>query len=50
MLASYPELERPLGAPLGEARQTGWNYQRDFAHASVFVKLDTKAARIDWKP
>ena len=50
MLESYPELERPLGPPLGEAKQTGWSYQRDFAHASVFVNLETKKARIDWKP
>ena len=45
-LESYPELERPLG----EAKQTGWSYQREFAHASVFVNLETKKARIDWKP
>lgn len=50
MLESYPEFERLLGAPLREARQTGWSYQRDFAHASVFVNLETKKARIDWKP
>ena len=25
-------------------------YQRDFAHASVFVDLETKKARINWKP
>ena len=49
-LESYPELGRPLGAPLGEAKQTGWSYQRDFAHASVDVDLETKKARIDWKP
>ena len=49
-LESYPELERPLGAPLGEAKQTGWSYQREFAHASVIVNLETKKARIDWKP
>ena len=49
-LESYPELERTLGAPLGEAKQTGWSYQREFAHASVFVNLETKKARIEWKP
>jgi hypothetical protein len=49
-LESYPEFQRPLGAPLGEARQTGWSYQRDFAHASVSVDFQTKKARINWKP
>ena len=46
----YPEFDKPLGPPQGEARRTGWAYQRDFAHASVSVNLETKAARIDWKP
>ena len=50
MLESYPEFQRPLGAPLGEAKQTGWSYQRDFTHASVFVDIETKKARINWKP
>ena len=49
MLDAYPEFDRPLGAPLGEAKTDGWNYQREFAHASVSVNLETKAARIDWK-
>jgi len=46
----YPEFNKPLGAPLGEAKKTGWSYQREFAHASVSVNLETKTARIDWKP
>ncbi len=46
----YPEFDKPLGLPQGEAKRAGWSYQRDFAHASVFVDLETKAARIDWKP
>jgi hypothetical protein len=50
MLDAYPEFNRPLGPPLGEAKQTGWTYQRDFTHASVFVNLETRTGRIDWKP
>ena len=46
----YPEFDKPLGPPQGEAKRTGWIYQRDFAHASVFVNLETQTARIDWKP
>jgi hypothetical protein len=43
-------LDRPLGPPLGAAKQTEWTYQREFVHASVFVNLETKTARIDWRP
>ena len=46
----YPEFDKPLGPPLGEAKKNGWTYQREFAHASVFVDLDTETARIHWKP
>ena len=46
----YPEFDKPLGPPLGEAKRTGWTYQRDFTHAAVFVDLETQTARIDWKP
>ena len=45
----YPEFDKPLGPPQGDATRTGWTYQREFAHASVFVDLETKTARIDWK-
>jgi hypothetical protein len=45
----YPEFDKPLGTPQGEAKRVGWTYQRDFAHASVFVDIETKTARIDWK-
>ena len=45
----YPEFDKPLGPPLGEAKRNGWIYHRDFAHASVTVNLETRTARIDWK-
>ncbi len=45
----YPEFDKPLGPPQGEAKRTGYSYQREFAHASVFVNLVTKNAKIDWK-
>lgn len=45
----YPEFDKPLGPPQDDAKRTGWTYQRDFAHASVFVDLETRTARIDWK-
>ena len=45
----YPEFDKPLGAPKGEAIRKGWTYQREFAHASVFVDLEKKSAKINWK-
>ena len=44
----YSELERPLGPPLGEAQRSGWTFRREFIHASVFVDVKTKTARIEW--
>jgi hypothetical protein len=51
-LARYPEFQKPLGKPLGEYRRpdpNGWVFQREFEHASVFVDLEKKTAKIDWK-
>ncbi|MGB9690014.1 putative glycoside hydrolase [Thermogutta sp.] len=45
----YSELERPLGPPLGEAQRSGWTFRREFIHASVFVDVKTKTARIEWR-
>ncbi len=45
----YPEFDKPLGAPKGEAIRKGWTYQREFAHASVFVDLEKKTAKINWR-
>lgn len=46
----YPEFDKPLGAPKADATRKGWTYQREFAHASVFVDIKTRTAKIDWKP
>ena len=45
----YPEFDKPLGAPKGDAKRDGFKYTREFEHASVFVDLETKTGRIDWK-
>ncbi len=45
----YPEFDKPLGAPKGEAVRDGWKYRREFEHASVSVDLEQKTARIEWK-
>jgi hypothetical protein len=45
----HPEFDKPLGAPKGDAKRDGCQYTREFEHASVFVDLKTKTARITWK-
>ncbi|MFC7337909.1 putative glycoside hydrolase [Haloferula chungangensis] len=45
----YPEFKKPLGPPKGHALRDGWKYTREFAHASVFVDLESGDAKIDWK-
>jgi hypothetical protein len=46
---AYPEFDKPLGPPKGDAQRKGWKYKREFAHASVFVDLETGKAKIDWR-
>lgn len=46
----HPEFDKPLGAPKAEATRDGWTYRREFEHASVFIDLEKKMAKIDWKP
>jgi hypothetical protein len=48
-LDSYPEFQRPLGQPQANAVWSGLTATREFAHASVWINLSTKQARIDWK-
>ncbi len=45
----YPELDKPLGKPLGDAVRNGFKYTRKFEHCSVWVDLQKKKAKIDWK-
>jgi hypothetical protein len=47
--AWYPEFDRPLGPPKGEAAHSGWIYSRELEHASVWVDLEHQSARIDWR-
>jgi len=48
-LDSYPEFQRPLGQPQANAVWSGLTATREFAHASVWINLSTKQARLDWK-
>lgn len=45
----YPESDKPLGPPKGDAKRDGWTCRREFKHASVFADLEKKTAKIDWR-
>jgi putative glycosyl hydrolase-like family 15 (GHL15) protein len=45
----YPEFDKPLGEPLGDMVREGWILSRKFKHASVWVNLESKEARIAWR-
>ncbi|QXP78602.1 MULTISPECIES: putative glycoside hydrolase [Winogradskyella] len=50
-LMDYPELQKPLGAPKGAYHRTsssGWEFTREFEHASVWVDTETREAKITW--
>lgn len=44
----YPEFDKPLGKPLGDAQIDGFIYTREFEHCKVWVDLEAKEARIEW--
>lgn len=37
-----------LGPPKDDARQKGYEYWREFEHASVYINIETRQATIDW--
>lgn len=42
----YPEFDRPLGKPLGDAKINGWELTREFKHLTVWLNLETHEASI----
>lgn len=51
-LIDYPALKRPLGPPKGaynRTTSTGWDFTREFEHASVWVNTEARKAKITWK-
>ncbi|MGJ8643798.1 MAG: putative glycoside hydrolase [Luteolibacter sp.] len=51
-LVDYPELNKPLGPPKGAYSRTspdGWEFTREFEHASVWVNTETREAKITWR-
>ena len=45
----YPEFDKPLGKPLGDAEVDGFIYTREFEHCRVRVDLESKEAKIEWE-
>ena len=48
-LSWYPEFDKPLGKPLNDMQTNGWILTREYEHASVWVDLENKQSKIDWK-
>ncbi|WP_417443137.1 putative glycoside hydrolase [Joostella sp.] len=45
----YPEYHKKLGKPLSDYKKNGWVLTRDFEYAKVWVNLENRTAKIDWK-
>lgn len=51
-LVDHPELLKPLGAPKGAYKRTnpkGWEFTREFEHASVWINTDIRESKITWR-
>jgi hypothetical protein len=51
-LVDYPEFQKSLGQPKGAYKRLtsdGWEFTREFEHASVWVDTEKGKASIDWK-
>ena len=51
-LVDYPELQKPLGEPKGAYKRItpeGWEFTREFEHASVWLDTEKREAKISWK-
>ncbi len=51
-LVDFPELLKPLGAPRGSYKRTsteGWEFTREFKHASVWVNTASRESKITWR-
>jgi hypothetical protein len=51
-LVDHPDLLKPLGAPKGAYKRTdpeGWEFTREFEHASVWINTDSRESEIIWR-
>ena len=45
----YPEFDLSTGKPVGQAVRNGWEYTRKFENCDVWIDIEKKEAKIDWK-
>ena len=45
----YPEFNNSLGKPLDEMKIEGWELTRNYEYASVWVNLEKREAKIEWR-
>lgn len=45
----FAEYDKPLGPPLGLAVKNGYQYTRNYEHATVFVDIEKRTADIQWR-
>lgn len=48
-MQEIPEYSRPLGKPLGPARNKGYLYIRQFEHVQVWLDIENERAELIWK-
>lgn len=48
-LKRFPQYDRPLGQPLGPAKQDGFVYTRRFEHLDVTVDVERRRATLTWR-
>lgn len=48
-LKRFPQYDRPLGQPLGPAKQKGFVYTRRFKHLDVTVDVERRRATLTWQ-
>ena len=51
-MVDYPALQKPLGAPKGayeRKNSEGWEFTREYEHASVWVDTEKREAKITWR-
>ena len=48
-LRDFPEFKKPLGPPKGPAVRQGYQYTREFEHASVWLDIEAGKGKVTWK-
>ncbi|GAA3651494.1 putative glycoside hydrolase [Flavivirga jejuensis] len=48
-MKTFPQYEKKLGAPKGDAKKDGYVYTRSFEHLDVVLDIKNKTAQLNWK-